>query len=232
MGCEKSFTSPIPVEGGLGEMRHAPLPTTCSSDLIWPAEPQGEPLTITCACIFKVWVLMLRDTSTEQTGTTDLPYANLEGAWNELTLLSSGASSSQLHPKQNTDIPWDWRQLGAIGLIHLLKMLTHRPLPRGESKGYSPRSAFSFRMSLKFKPLLSVDCLYLIKASFCPFFPTSISLTGSARKPHFHLEKSDWAHFAKSSSFTVTFSETAITSSCKKPSDENKTHHMGLHDDP
>lgn len=123
------------------------------------------------------------------------------------------------------------RRLGRIGLICLRKTLTHGPLPAGENKGYSPRSAFSFRMSLKFKPLLSVDCLYLVKASFCPFFPTSIGLTGSARKPHFHLEKSDCAHFAKSSSFTVTFSETAITSSCKKRSNENTTRHVGLHDD-
>lgn len=105
---------------------------------------------------------------------------------------------------------------GRIRLISLPKTLSHRPLPTRGSKGYSPSSAFSFRISLKFKPLFSVDCLYLVKASFCPFFPTSMGWTGSARKPHFHLEKSDCAHFAKSSSFTVTFSETAITSSCKK----------------
>lgn len=133
-------------------------------------------------------------------------------------------------PPREQLYPGNWQWLGRIGLICLWKMSTHRPLPMGESMGYSQRSAFSFRMSLKFKPLLSVDCLYLIKAS-CPFFPTSISLTGSARKPHFHLEKSDCAHFAKSSSFTVTFSETAITSSCKKWSNENTTCHAGLHDD-
>lgn len=117
---------------------------------------------------------------------------------------------------------------GRIRLISVPKALSHRPRPTRESKRYSPRSAFSFRMSLKFKPLLSVDCLYLVKASFCPFFPPSMGWTGSARKPHFHLEKSDCAHFAKSSSFTVTFSETAITSSCKKWSDENTTCHSGL----
>lgn len=120
---------------------------------------------------------------------------------------------------------------GRIRLISLPKTLSHRPLPTRGSKGYSPSSAFSFRISLKFKPLFSVDCLYLVKASFCPFFPTSMGWTGSARKPHFHLEKSDCAHFAKSSSFTVTFSETAITSSCKKGSDENTTCHSGLPDD-
>lgn len=151
-----------------------------------------------------------------------------EQACSELTTSPTRPAGTPHHhtSAQSADVPWE------LATVRQTSSATEasqtEALPRAESKGHLPRSAFSFRMSLKFKPLLSVDCLYLIKASFCPFFPTSIGFTGSARKPHFHLEKSDWAHFAKSSSFTVTFSETAITSSCKKQSNKN-TCHARLH---
>lgn len=81
---------------------------------------------------------------------------------------------------------------------------------------YLPRSAFSLRTSLKLSPLLRVDCLYFSRASFCPFLPKASVLIGPAWRPHLHLEKSECTHLTRSSSFTITFSETAMTSSYKR----------------
>lgn len=90
-------------------------------------------------------------------------------------------------------------------------------------KLYLPRSAFSLRTSLKLSPLLRVDCLYFSKASFCPFLPKAAVFTEPAWSPHLHLEKSECTHLTRSSSFTITFSETAMTSSYKRWSGKNKT---------
>jgi hypothetical protein len=69
---------------------------------------------------------------------------------------------------------------------------------------------------LKLSPLLRVDCLYLSRASFCPFLPKASVFTGVARSPHLHLEKSECAHLTRSSNLTITFSETAMTSSYRR----------------
>lgn len=90
-------------------------------------------------------------------------------------------------------------------------------------KLYLPRSAFSLRTSLKLSPLLRVDCLYFSKASFCPFLPKAAVFTEPVWSPHLHLEKSECTHLTRSSSFTITFSETAMTSSYKRWSGKNKT---------
>lgn len=101
----RGLCSPLPVGGGLGKTCQAPLPTQHSSDLIpRPAEPQGEPLTITCAR-----ALALRDVSTEQTGITELPHANLEGACDDLTTTTTHPARVPHHhtSAQSTDIPWE-----------------------------------------------------------------------------------------------------------------------------
>ncbi len=80
-----------------------------------------------------------------------------------------------------------------------------------------PSSAFSLRTSLKLRPLLSVDSLYLWSASLWSFLPSSFSpvdFRGTARRPLCQLDTSATIHFTRSSNFTMTFSETAITSSC------------------
>lgn len=97
----------------------------------------------------------------------------------------------------------------------------HTPWPY-YYQSYLPRSAFSLRTSLKLSPLLRVDCRYFNRASFCPFLPKASVFTGPAWRPHLHLEKSECTHFTKSSSFTITFSETAITSSYKWSLRKNK----------
>lgn len=51
----KGLCSPLPVGGGLRKICQAPLLRTHSSDLVpQPPEPQGEPLTSICMCIFRV----------------------------------------------------------------------------------------------------------------------------------------------------------------------------------
>lgn len=82
-----------------------------------------------------------------------------------------------------------------------------------------PSSTFSLRTSLKLRPLLSVDSLYLWSASLWPFLPRSFSTVGfrgTARRPLRQLDTSATIHFTRSSNFTMTFSETAITSSCRE----------------
>lgn len=62
---------------------------------------------------------------------------------------------------------------------------------------------------------MCVDCRNLPRASLWPSLPSSGGVKASSRTPRFHLEISVRAHWAKSSSFTVTFSEAAMTSSWK-----------------
>lgn len=134
--------------------------------------------------------------------------------------------------------PFEVKKISCIRKIIYMTGFPERPMTKKKKKVgycirphmaiwkcklYLPRSAFSLRTSLKLSPLLRVDCLYFSKASFCPFLPKAAVFTEPAWSPHLHLEKSECTHLTRSSSFTITFSETAMTSSYKRWSGKNKT---------